>query len=94
MTKHTSPCRGQTEGHVIYDREAAGYRAQVRCRCKLVNRVSPRLHEHVASAEVEAAAMAAATPAERSPEDAKRRVRRRTPKAMVEGLPQLGCSEG
>lgn len=52
--KSEEHCDHLVEAHTIYDREAAGYRAQARCPCRKVCLTSRRLHEKVATAEQEA----------------------------------------
>jgi hypothetical protein len=55
--KHHIHCSGEVEPHVSYDKPAAGYRAELRCACRLVCRPSKRLHEKFVSAIREAKAM-------------------------------------
>lgn len=53
--KHRIHCDRLPEAHVVYDRYAAGYRAEVRCRCGLSKTTGRKLHERVVLAEAEAA---------------------------------------
>ncbi len=51
-------CPHVPEAHTLYDREAAGFRAALWCRCHKVKRVSRRLHDTHGAADVEAQAWA------------------------------------
>ena len=52
-------CTHQPEAHVLYDREAAGYRAELRCRCRKVRVSLGKVRDRVADAETDGAAMMA-----------------------------------
>lgn len=58
MPDHTAPpCHHDPEPHVIYDKAASGYRAQLRCRCRKLVLVSRRVRERVVEAEADGKAM-------------------------------------
>ena len=65
---HTAqPCTHHLEPHVIYDKLGSGYRGMLRCRCHKVMRVSRKLRERHAEAEVDAQAMLTVKPRVRKP---------------------------
>ncbi len=51
-------CAHRPEEHVVYDREAAGYRAQLRCDCGQVTVAGRRLRVTHAQAAADAAVLA------------------------------------
>lgn len=52
-------CSHIIEVHVVYDRKAAGYRAEIRCRCRKVHIKLGKVRERVDRAEADGAAMIA-----------------------------------
>lgn len=72
---HDNTCDGVLHAHVIYDKPAAGYRAQLRCACHAIKRTSKRLHTPHDDAEQEAKIWVATPPRVRPPRPSPAKVR-------------------
>lgn len=53
MTEHASSCDGAVHWHVRYDLLASGFRATIRCACRLVDKTGAKVHESCRLAEEE-----------------------------------------
>ena len=79
------PCAHRPEPHVIYDKPGSGYRGAVWCRCRKVERTSPKIRERHAQAEADALAMLQPTKTVVQPDPPPpkpRRVRKPRPKKL------------